>query len=429
MLSQVKEEKTLGLKDKAMRDTRKLQESLKWVRKQRQEMEEELADLKMKQKKMKEVEIVRDDIEILRGEVRNAKKIVVLRKIKLDVVAVDALIDDNRNSRKWGFHELQLHSKCSGDVVEVGVEGGEEEVQRMILLLQRLTSSYEVLPVKESSQSVLTVGFLEKMRRMTKAAIGLKAGAFFIFGLESERLEAKFVIRQELNLWSSSSWRRWSFLRKNPGMRIGKSTTVSVHTSLDTCSSFKVNAAPSPAVDNLPVPSAPKEEIANVEQDRCPPSVLVGQDCLAKWREDQVWYRGRVAELRDGQALVVFTDYGCFGLVDEKDIAVNVDDVPEADEKNIYVLEAFAAASCGATNQSAGSYAAGGDTSYIGATIDNLVEDNCLACEADTVAKADEETVTQSEENKPVVDVAGEKLLALQVGNDCVACFSEDNVW
>ena len=202
-----------------------------------------------------------------------------------------------------------------------------------------------------------------------------------------------------------------------------------MHTSLDTCSSFKVNAAPSPAVDNLPVPSAPKEEIASVEQDKRPPSVLVGQDCLAKWREDQVWYRGRVAELRDGQALVVFTDYGCFGLVDEKDIAVNVDDVPEADEKNIYVLEAFAAASCGATNQSAGSYAAGGDTSYIGATIDNLVEDNCLACEADTVAKADEETVTQSEENKPVVDVAGEKLLALQVGNDCVACFSEDNVW
>ena len=50
MLSQVKEEKTPGLKDKAMRDTRKLQESLKWVRKQRREMEEELADLKMKQK-------------------------------------------------------------------------------------------------------------------------------------------------------------------------------------------------------------------------------------------------------------------------------------------------------------------------------------------------------------------------------------------
>ena len=67
---------------------------------------------------------------------------------------MDALIDDNRNSRKWGFHELQLHSKCSGDVVEVGVEGGDEKVQRTILLLQRLTSSYEVLPVKESSQSV-----------------------------------------------------------------------------------------------------------------------------------------------------------------------------------------------------------------------------------------------------------------------------------
>ena len=179
--------------------------------------------------------MVRGDIEILRGEVRNAKKMVVSRKIKLDVVAVDALIDDNRNSRKWGFHELQLQSKCSGDVVEVGVEGGEEEVQRIILLLQRLTSSYEVLPVKESSQSVLTLGFLEKIRRMAEASIRLKVGAFFIFGSESERLEAKFVIRQELKLCSSSSWRRWSFLRKNPGLRIGKSTTVSRHTRLDTC--------------------------------------------------------------------------------------------------------------------------------------------------------------------------------------------------
>ena len=248
-----------------------------------------------------------------------------------------------------------MHSECSGDVVEVDVEGSEEEVQGMIQLLKRLTSSYEVLPVKESSQSVLTVGFLEKIRSIVKASIGLKAEAFFIFGSESERLEAKFVIRQELKLCSSSSWRRWSFLRKNPGMRIGKSTTVSVHTSLDTCSSFKVNAAPSPAVDNFPIPSAPEEEIASVEQDKCPPSVLVGQDCLAKWREDQVWYRGRVAELRDGQALVVFTDYGRFGLVDVKDIAVNVDDVPEEDEKNIYVLEASAAATCGANNQSAGS--------------------------------------------------------------------------
>ena len=322
-----------------------------------------------------------------------------------------------------------MHSECSGDVVEVDVEGSEEEVQGMIQLLKRLTSSYEVLPVKESSQSVLTVGFLEKIRRMTKAAIGLKAGAFFIFGSESERLEAKFVISQELKLCSSSSWRRWKFLRKNPGMRIGKSTTFSRHTRLDTCY-FKVNTAPLPAVNNRAIPSAPEEEIVSVEENKCPQSVPVGQDCLAKWREDQVWYRGRVAELRDGQALVVFTDYGRFGLVDEKDIAVNVEDVPEEDEKNIYVLEASAAATCGANNKSAGSYAAGsGDSSYIGAAIDNLVEDNCLASEADTVAKADEETVTQSEENKPVFDVVGEKFLALQVGNDCVACFSEDNVW
>ena len=44
------------------------------------------------------------------------------------------------------------------------------------------------------------------------------------------------------------------------------------------------------------------------------------------------------------------------------------------------------------------------------------------------VTKADEETATQTD-NKPVVDVAGEKFLGLQIGNYCVACFSEDNVW
>ena len=71
---------------------------------------------------------------------------------------------------------------------------------------------------------------------------------------------------------------------------------------------------------------------------------------------------------------------------------------------------------------------AGGDTSYIGAITDNSVEDNCLASEADNVTKADEETATQTD-NKPVVDVAGEKFLGLQIGNYCVACFSEDNVW
>ena len=204
-------------------------------------------------------------------------------------------------------------------------------------------------------------------------------------------------------------------------MRIGKSTTFSRHTRQDTCS-FKVNTAPLPAVNNQAIPSAPEEEIVSVEENKCPPSVPVGQDCLAKRREDQVWYRGRVAEVRDGQALVVFTDYGRFGLVDEKDIVANVDDVPVEDEKNIYVVEASA------ENNLSTRPNAGADTSYIGATTDNSVEDNCLASEADNVTKADEETATQTD-NKPVVDVAGEKFLGLQIGNYCVACFSEDNVW
>ena len=50
---------------------------------------------------------------------------------------------------------------------------------------------------------------------------------------------------------------------------------------------------------------------------------------------------------------------------------------------------------------------AGGDTSYIGATTDNSVEDNCLASEADNVTKADEETATQT------AGVVAERLLCI----------------
>ena len=56
---------------------------------------------------------------------------------------------------------------------------------------------------------------LEQMRRMSDAAIGYRDGGLYIFGTERERLEAKAVIKEELKLCTSSSWRRWSFLRKS----------------------------------------------------------------------------------------------------------------------------------------------------------------------------------------------------------------------
>ena len=56
---------------------------------------------------------------------------------------------------------------------------------------------------------------LEQIRRMSDAAIGYKDGGLYIFGTERERSEAKAVIKQELKLCTSSSWRRWGFLRKS----------------------------------------------------------------------------------------------------------------------------------------------------------------------------------------------------------------------
>ena len=53
------------------------------------------------------------------------------------------------------------------------------------------------------------------MRRMTDAAIGYKDGGLYIFGTEREKLAAKAVIKEELKLCTSSSWRRWGFLRKS----------------------------------------------------------------------------------------------------------------------------------------------------------------------------------------------------------------------
>ena len=56
---------------------------------------------------------------------------------------------------------------------------------------------------------------LEQIRRMADAAIGYADGRLYIFGTEKEKVEAKALIKQELKLCTSSTRRRWSFLRKS----------------------------------------------------------------------------------------------------------------------------------------------------------------------------------------------------------------------
>merc|ERR1719234_3116927 len=70
-------------------------------------------------------------------------------------------------------------------------------------------------------------------------------------------------------------------------------------------------------------------------------SISAGQDCVAKWNEDDVWYRAQIAEVgTDGKVLVVFTDYGNSAYVEEGELVAGVEDIPAGEEKDINLVEA-----------------------------------------------------------------------------------------
>jgi len=87
------------------------------------------------------------------------------------------------------------------------------------------------------------------------------------------------------------------------GLRIGESRTVIV-----------------PDTDKLPV-----------VQSQSTPRWLVGNDCLARWVEDGMWYNARVEEIIDGEYVVTFTDYGNSDKVGEDGLVASVDDIPAAE--------------------------------------------------------------------------------------------------
>ena len=194
--------------------------SLYKVRKEKLEIEQELAALKFLNMQREQLKVENEKVENLKREMVKAKKGEISRKIKLGAVAVEALMDPKGKPRKKNFDaDIERASPgMKGDVVEVVLKGIEQAVEKTDQLLRELTSTYNVLPLKASQRSVLTAGegfLLERIRRMAGAAVGFKDGMFYIFGSERERLEAKVVIKKELKLCTSSSWRRWSFLRKS----------------------------------------------------------------------------------------------------------------------------------------------------------------------------------------------------------------------
>jgi len=197
-----------------------IQSSLEAVRKEKSEIEGALMNLKSIHLKREELKVEKDELEDLRSEVVKAKKEEVTRKIKLGAVVVDALIDPKGKMRKYNFEaELEkMSSDLKGDGVEVVLKGSEHAVEKTDQQLKQLTSTYLLVPLKDSERSVVTAGegmLLEQIRRMADAAIGYNHGSLYIFGTERERLEAKAVVKQELKVCTSSSWRRWSFLRKS----------------------------------------------------------------------------------------------------------------------------------------------------------------------------------------------------------------------
>ena len=195
-----------------------IQNSLDGVRKEKCDWEAELAKFKNINLMKEELKIENENLENLRREVEKTKIGKMSRKIKLRAVVVEALIDQKGRMSKYNINaEVErVNPDTKGDVVEVSLSGTEQAVDKMDQLLRDLTSTCLVIPLKECRRSVVSAcegSLLEQIRRMADAAVGFKDGMFYIFGAEKERLEAEAVIKQELKLCTSSSWRRWSFLR------------------------------------------------------------------------------------------------------------------------------------------------------------------------------------------------------------------------
>ena len=159
-----------------------------------------------------------------------------------------------------------------------------------------------------------------------------------------------------------------------------------------------------------------------------------GLDCVARWSEDQVWYRAQVAEVRpSGEVLVVFTDYGNSDLVEEGGILAGVEEVPSGEELDLHLItEAEVPLSQdeneGITNR----------TTLEGEVVEGSFENTVKLEQAEETDKivdakiAKEFSLEEKSEQIDEVAVQGllsEQLPELKVGDFCIARFSEDDVW
>ena len=141
-------------------DRQAIQSSLDAVMKEKAEMEGELANLKSMNLRREELKVEKGGLEDLRSEVVKAKKGEVSKKVKLGAVVVDALLDSKGRLRKYKLDaEVEKMSPdLKGEVIEVVLKGTEQAVEKADQLLRQLTSTYLLMPLKDSERSVLGAG-------------------------------------------------------------------------------------------------------------------------------------------------------------------------------------------------------------------------------------------------------------------------------
>ena len=141
-------------------DQQAIQSSLDKLLKEKSEIEGELVNLKNINLKREELKKEKSELGDLRSEVEKAKKGEVSRKIKLAAVVVEALIDPTEKMRKYNLDaEVEkMSSDVKGDVVEVVLKGTPLAVEKTDNLLREMSSSYLLMPLKDSERSVLTAG-------------------------------------------------------------------------------------------------------------------------------------------------------------------------------------------------------------------------------------------------------------------------------
>ena len=169
--------------------------------------------------------------------------------------------------------------------------------------------------------------------------------------------------------------------------------------------------------------TSPAEETAGLVEENsfCLSVSAAGRDCVAKWSEDDVWYRAQVAEVaKDGKVLVVFTDYGNSALVGEGELVAGVEGIPAGEEKDFYLVEDSVDE---ANLQSEENNIEAGDVEIVEEKYVEL--EYAEEAEVEAVKKAED-----TEEAEHVVEVLPRShLVDLEVDDFCVACFSEDDVW